>query len=222
MTPKNKIFAVLTGDLVKSSRLSAPELKQAMQILRDAAKRFQAAFPDSILGELDVYSGDGWQILMPDWRRSLRAAVFLRATIKGEKYLKLDSRVAIAWGKIDQSSINPSRISESTGEAFTESGRALADMDRGAHMSLHAKANMGIADAGILSASVALLDNIVHKWKPAQARAVSYVILGLKQEEAAEELKISQPTVHRSVTSAGWHPIEQLLKRTEKYSPKRL
>jgi len=215
MAKNNKDFAVLTGDLVKSSRLSAPELKQAMQTLRDAAKRFQAAFPDSILGELDVYSGDGWQMLMPDWRRSLRAAVFLRATIKGEKNLKLDSRVAIAWGKVDQSSINPSRISESTGEAFTESGRALAGMDSGAHMSLHAKANMGIADTGILSASVALLDNIVHRWKPAQARAVSLSLLGHTQEQVAANLGVSQPTVHQAIQGCGWHGISDLLTTVE-------
>lgn len=75
-----EVFGVLTGDIVSSSSLASGDLRKVLGRLRDGTKRFAEAFPGSVYGELDVFSGDGWQVLMTDWERSLRAALFLRAT----------------------------------------------------------------------------------------------------------------------------------------------
>ena len=112
-------YAVLTGDIVGSSRLDPAELRALMQRLREGAKRFEQAFAGTVVGELDVFSGDGWQMLMPDWKRSLRAAIFMRALAKADMEIEADTRVAVGWGGVDVTSLNRGRISESTG-TFSE------------------------------------------------------------------------------------------------------
>lgn len=217
MTPeKQKTFAVLTGDLVDSSKLAPTELKTVMQSLRDAAARFNQTYPDSIIGKLDIYSGDGWQMLMSSPELSLRAALYLRATVKSHKKAKLDTRVAIGWGKIDVTSTNPDRISESVGEAFTASGRALSEMERGVRMVLSTQVVKKNDQANsIVPASILLLDDIVSRWKPAQARAVALSLLGCTQEQVAHELNISQPTANQAVRGAAYAAIERFLKNLE-------
>jgi len=57
-------FSVIAGDIVGSSKLSADDLKMTLQGLRDSTRRFEEKFPDTVYGMLDVFSGDGWQLLM--------------------------------------------------------------------------------------------------------------------------------------------------------------
>ena len=79
---QSPVYAVLTGDVVASSKQPPSALQEIMQRLRKGAEQFSKTFPDSVYGRLDVYSGDGFQLLMSDLGRSLRAAVFLRARLK--------------------------------------------------------------------------------------------------------------------------------------------
>src|SRR5688572_19404575 len=101
MTGAEKKYAVLTGDVVGSSRFEPADLKALMQRLRKGAEDFSKVFPGVVRGRLDVFSGDGWQLLLEDWRMALRAALFLRAVVRSER-LKADTRVAIGVGRIDQ------------------------------------------------------------------------------------------------------------------------
>jgi hypothetical protein len=59
---------------------------------------------------------------------SKRAADGSSAIIKSREKPKIDTRIAIGIGKIDEAALNTKRVSESTGETFTESGRALSEI----------------------------------------------------------------------------------------------
>jgi hypothetical protein len=72
MADNDKIYAVLTGDIVGSSQYEPDNLKKIMQNLRQGSGDFSIAFPGLIRGKLDVFSGDGWQVLLTDWRKALR------------------------------------------------------------------------------------------------------------------------------------------------------
>lgn len=213
MNTNKKNYAVLTGDIVDSSDLSFSELNEVMNRLRKGVKRFKDNYPKSIFGNLDVYSGDSWQIMMPDWRRSLRAALFLRCIIKGIEKLKLDTRVAIAWGDIEEESLNPERISESTGTAFQNSGRSLEKMSKDSRMSLVIEHNP--EKWGVLPTAIFLLDEIVTDWKNAQANTIALALLEKTQEDIAEELRVKQPTVQKSIHRGCWQSVKKFIEEIE-------
>lgn len=221
MTKTKRIYAVLTGDVVGSSHLTPKDLKLVMQRLRSGATRLGETFPGATVGELAVFSGDGWQLLMPDWRKSLRAALFLRAVVKGTGRLKADTRVAIGWGTVDLATLDPKRISEATGEAFTRSGRALDAMRKHERMALVPDGPTEPEAGRLLAASMRLLDELASRWKPAQAKAVALALLGHPQEDIARELKVSPPAVTKVVQATGWRAMEEFLEETE-VNPKRL
>jgi hypothetical protein len=209
----SKTWAVLTGDIVGSSKLDPKALKGVMQRLRDGAERFGEVYEGAVYGKLDVFSGDGWQMLIEDWRRAPRAALYLRAVVKSEEKLKTDTRVAIAWGPVNETTLMPESISESTGDAFTESGRWLRAMRKGYRLAL----NPGLSgdELRFLDCAVSLVDALVSRWTARQAEAVALALLARTQEEIAAQIGKSQPTVHQALQTAGWHGIEELLSEIE-------
>jgi hypothetical protein len=213
MDTRQQQYAVLTGDLVRSSKLASGDLRGLMQDLRDGANHFAVAFPGAISGELDVFSGDGWQVLMPDWRRSLRAALFLRAVVRSAETTKADTRIAIGWGPVDQAGLNLQRISESTGEAFTRSGRALKEMRRHSRLVLDAALPSG--EARYLRVALGLVDEVAASWTPRQAQTLALALLGQRQAEIAAETGRRQPTVQQALRTAGWRGVEALLVAAE-------
>ncbi|HKJ89198.1 MAG TPA: hypothetical protein VKA48_11915, partial [Gammaproteobacteria bacterium] len=96
------IYAVLTGDLVRSSTLSADELQRVQDGLRTAARELAVASwaADSlVVGELDLFRGDSWQLLLRRPGPALRAALFLRSTLLAQGIA--DTRIAIGHGTVE-------------------------------------------------------------------------------------------------------------------------
>src|SRR6266446_2694396 len=117
MAGKAKIYAVLTGDLVKSSRLSVEQSRKAIGLLKRAVGEFEKTFQGAIQGELDSFRHDSWQMLMKRPTLAIRATIFLRASVKmqSDATTRYDTRIAIGIGAVD--SISKRRISDSRGAA---------------------------------------------------------------------------------------------------------
>ena len=215
---KHGIYAVLTGDLVNSAMLDPINLKMVIQRIKEGQSRFDQVYPGAMIGQVDIFSGDSWQVLMEHAHLSIRAVLYFRSMVKAIKGLKTDTRIALAWGRIDESNINPERISESTGEAFTISGRALAEMAKSDYLSMNIAEN---ADQEwqeflqVLQPTILLLDLISGRWTEKQASFIEGSLLGVKQKQIASELKVTPPTVNKSLNSAGWHNIIEYLESIE-------
>lgn len=215
---KHGIYAVLTGDLVDSAKLDPINLKMVIQSIKEGQSRFDQAYPGAMIGQVDIFSGDSWQVLMEHAHLSIRAVLYFRSLVKAIEGLKADTRIALAWGRIDESNINPERISESTGEAFTISGRALAEMDKSEYLTMNIAEN---ADQEwqefmkVLQPTMLLLDVLSGRWTEKQARFIESSLLGAKQKQIASELKVTPPTVNKSLNSAGWHNIIEYLESIE-------
>lgn len=213
MNENRSQYGVLTGDLVGSSKLSPTELRDAIKVLRKGAAEFDTAFPNSVWGDLDVFSGDGWQLLLRRSDLSLRAAIFLRCKVKGVEGLKLDSRVALAWGQIDEETVNPKRVSEASGKAFTASGRALSGMPK------RRRFDLGVTDSGFemnfLGVSMGLLDELAGHWTTRQAQVLALTLLNKNQEDVATALDKVQSTIAQALQTAGWSGIDGFLNKFE-------
>jgi len=211
MNRQSERYAVLKGDIVGSTTLPTQGLVSVLNQLRRGVEAFSAQYRGAVYGVMDVFSGDSWQLLMPDWRRSLRAALYLRAVVRSDAGCKIDTRIAIGWGSVDADSLKLNRITESTGEAFTRSGHTLEKMAKHTRLAFDG----GETGLPLVRASLALADELAGRWTSKQAQAVALALLGQKQDKIASASGKKQPTVYKALRSAGWRGIETFLEEVE-------
>lgn len=221
----SKIYAVLTGDLVRSSKLTSDESQGAMQWLRDAVRAFEALHPQSIAGELDTFRHDSWQLLMTQPALSLRAAVYLRAALKlhSNKHARYDTRISIGVGEVE--TVAESRISDSRGSAFTISGKNLDAMGRN-RLVFEAQDKESTALAVMGHVAVPLLDCVVTDWTSTEAHAVRGSLEWRTQEKIAQLLPpnprsgktVTRQAVSDSLDRGNWRTVEDVLQSIEENS----
>lgn len=115
-----KTHAVLTGDLVRSRTLPEGRRKKVIAFLKGLSKEFGKLHVGANVGEVDIFRGDSWQFCLKKPELAVTSAIFFRTGLKTEG---LDSRIGIGIGSVE--SLNPKKISESTGPAFVASGHSL-------------------------------------------------------------------------------------------------
>jgi hypothetical protein len=203
----NKRYAVLTGDIVGSSKLTKAARAKLPGLIKRASSETQKAFPELVPLPVDVFRGDSWQLLVSDTARSLRVALYFRACLRSqsERGKGLDTRVAIAIGAVDF--VPADRVSEGDGEAYRLSGSALEGLAASRYLAV--KVAAGQLPAG-LDVTVQLLDAVAQGWTGKQAQAVAGALRGWTQEKIAEKwpARISQPAVTKHLAKAFWPSVE--------------
>lgn len=200
-------LAVLTGDLVQSTRADAAATEAAMTALSQGAHEIAAWIGTST--RFTRSRGDGWQIVLPLRRElALRAAICLIARLKARRQ-GLATRIALGLGPYE--TLGSQDLSDAHGAAFTLSGRALDGMKSGllrlsfpAMRPLH----QGFVD---------LLEPLLWRWTPEQAEAVALSLHpeGRSQKDIARLLHISEQAVSLRLKGAHDHPLRQALKNWE-------
>jgi hypothetical protein len=203
-------FAVLTGDIVRSSALDPAGLEAAMAALATAAEAAGTWGEGS--SRLARFRGDGWQWVAPDPRRALRAALLLRAALRAEGRA-LDTRISIGIGPGALPA--GTDISAASGPAFELSGRGLDGMGRARRLTLAWAAPPPCAAE--CRAVVALADEITRRWTPAQARVLRAALQpdAPSQLEMASAHGVAQQTVARHLRAAGSGALLQALEALE-------
>jgi len=209
---KDKNYAVITGDIVASTKLATTARRRLHTVMKQGSRKLRSHFPNAIPLDVDIYSGDGWQVVVSEPDLSLRIALFYRAFIQSS-VPGVDTRMAIAIGTVDF--IPAKQVSEGEGEAFRTSGRLLGDKKSARRMYFAA------SDASLWAHWTTvfhLLDAVVvGQWTDKRAKAIMGALLGWTQQEIAGLWKpaIKQPTVRRHLQGAGWEAIQDALTRFE-------
>lgn len=206
---RNKSYAVLTGDVVGSSKLTARDRKKLISALKNASRSVRKAFADAVPRDIDIFRGDSWQLIVTDPPKAIRIGLFMRAAFKSEwGNGKNDTRIAIGIGKVDF--IPAGSISEGDGEAFRRSGTALERMKKNTRMQLSLPDQSAEETANVI---LYLVDTIAMRWTNRQARAVTGALEGLTQDEIAKRWKqsTSQQNVAKHLSGSGWRGIENAL-----------
>jgi hypothetical protein len=225
MMDSNETYAVLTGDLVKSSRLTGDLSRSAMGRLRKRADDFAELHPNTVVGRMDTFRHDSWQLLLERPELAFRTALFLRASLKmdSDAETKYDTRISIGIGTVE--AVSKRRISDSRGEAFSLSGQGLDAMESRRLVFMPGEKHdpfwMGLERGGI-----PLLDCVAGDWTPTESRAVYGAINGWTQEESAKRWPASERTGKRptrqavaySLFRAHWNVIEAVLLWAEENS----
>jgi len=201
-----RIFAVLTGDIVSSRRLSAERLERTRRLIAEGAARFRSWQPHAVSGAPEVFRGDAWQLLLREPRWALRVALLLRARLLAGNDVR--TRVSIGIGGVDV--IDRRRVSLSTGEAFTLSGHAL-DTLSGYFDITGALPERAAPLAGWFPAMLHLCSGLVRPWTRRQAEIVSLALLADNptHESIAGTLRprVSKQSVSESLAAARWRPL---------------
>ena len=120
----------------------------------------------------------------------------------------VDVRIAIGIGEITG---KRTMVNESTGDAYTFSGRVLDSMKKN-------KCTIAIktGDDSLnreLETEFRLLEVVLSGWTVAAAEVIYWTLLGLNESEIGHQLKKSQSAINQRKKTAGWVGIEPLLHR---------
>ena len=208
------VFAVLTGDIIESTQLSTEQLKRVRSLLLKSAQQFRVKPRQSLCGTPEFFRGDAWQLLLKEPGQALRVALLIQAVLLAE--IAVETRISIGIGGVD--TIDPARISLSTGEAFTLSGHALDEITGYFDLTGALPERAG-ALARWFPASLHLCSGLVRPWTRRQAEIVSLGLLrdNPTHEEIANSLrpKVSKQTVSESLAGAGWRSLLEAIRAFE-------
>jgi hypothetical protein len=200
-----KIKAVLTGDVVKSTRLSTKELSDTRERVLAAIDEISRWADGLVIGKPEFFRGDSWQVLVGDPRYFLRISIFIRAYLR--RFNKeWDTRIAIGLGTVDQ--IELDRISLSSGSAFISSGKELDAMSS----SLGFAVRHTFDDAknlGWIEPLAALCSASVNHWSERQANMMCHMLplASPTQTDLAAELQISKQAVNKALQTGDFDPV---------------
>lgn len=205
-------YAVLTGDIINSSKMSVEKLKSVRKQLRDSTKKLNNFEKGLVIGDIDFFRGDGWQLLLKYPKYALRCTLYLRAALIGLQ--QADTKISVGIGNIDH--IDNKKVSRSTGGAFTFSGEALDQMKRKERICIRFSRE-DRSDEKMLTSIFILCDALVKHWRSRQAEAVIGALEGLTQAEIADRLKptVSQQAVKKLLENAQIQAIERVLIKIE-------
>lgn len=167
------LFAVLTGDLIGSTRAPVVAQEASMACLAAMAGRI-ALWPGGLPPRFTRHRGDGWQIVAPA-TFGLRAALVLTAALRARPDLPA-TRIAIGLGPA--TSLGTTDLRDARGQGFEASGHALDTMER---QRLLAMAGPGVTP--LHQALLRLMEVQLARWTAPQA------------EIAAEALHPESPTL---------------------------
>jgi hypothetical protein len=211
----DQLYGVVTGDIVQSTKIGPVEREKLFFVMKEGSDALQKWLGKRVMPlEVDVYSGDSWQILLTNPGKALAAGLFYRAFLRAADPQR-DTRFAVGIGPIDF--VPGKRVSEGDGQAFRLSGELLA--------SGLGKRRMGFAAASREATSrwdttFDLIDAIVTRhWREKQSRAVREAIRGQTQGEigAQWEPPIEQSSVNEHLRRACWPAISRAISQFEEY-----
>ena len=212
---------------MKSSLLSSSESAAAMEHLRQVSSEYADDSPNTVVGKIDTFRHDSWQLLLENHLLAFRVALLIRASLRmlSDAKTKYDTRISIGLGRVE--SVSKERISDSRGEAFTSSGKGLDSMT-GQCIRLSTEYNDHSLWGSLKCGVVPLLDCIASDWTPTESSAIHGAFKGWTQEETAlkwpksnpNEKEITRQAVSDSLIRAHWSTIKDVLDWIEKTSSK--
>jgi hypothetical protein len=208
-----KAYAILTGDVVASSKMPLVERRELPQMLRRGSQQLDRAFPGAAPLAIDIFRGDSWQLLATKAALSLRIGLFFRAYIIASSSAndRWDTRMAVAVGGIDF--LPAKRVSEGDGEAYRLSGQALDGLREPDRLRFVSAKD----DLPEQAVTVRFIDALARGWTAPQARAVLGRLQGWRQAEIANlwPEPIAQQAVGRHLEKANWTAVEHGLRLIE-------
>jgi hypothetical protein len=195
------LSAVITADIVNSTRLLKTDAKKLMKNL------------ESILNEYnyEFFRGDSFQVYLKSPKDALGILLQMRTAamkLPSETFMPLaDIRASIGIGQVKQP---VKSLQTASDEAFVLSGRAFDKMEPAQRLVITCNEKNRAANLG-LQVVAHFIDYLFKRLTSKQSPVVSELLVKRTQIETARRLKKSQATIHKHIQSAGWPEVEKLL-----------
>ena len=231
MIKKNKTYAVLTGDIIKSSKLSVKEHRNVLDTLERIVQQlpkihlFLAKEKIKWIGPV-IFQGDTWQVLTNLPQYGLLTAFYIKACLMYER--SASTRISIGIGTVEN--LPEDNLSQARGDAFTYSGHGLSLLKGSEPMScwfvepIKQPIRKKIGDEDyqnlFLNASLLFAGRTAGEWSELEAFVVSCTIQGMKQDEIAShwpEGATTQQNVGKTLRRAKWIETEKVLNLYQRY-----
>lgn len=193
-------IAVLTGDLINSTRVQQPEAFSAR--LKTLLKGVEAHYRAQTV----TFRGDGFQISLARPGEAFEVALRVRAGLIGaspSRSERWDARISIALG----SAKGPEG---GFGSAYTESGRGLDRMERDTLRFYSERDHLSLA----LDLATAFVDDILCQWTPSEAEVYFEHLCRPEggHSAIAQRLNKSRPTVTQALLRARYNLLDRYLR----------
>ena len=228
---KDKKYAVLTGDIVKSSKLSINQHNLVLNELKNIIQKLPQMHTPLAKEKIQwigpsIFQGDTWQVLtnLPEY--ALLTAFYVKACLIYQRSAL--TRISIGIGTVDH--LPEDNLSQARGDAFTYSGHGLSLLKDSEHMACWfvppikqpIRKKIGNADYHnlFLNTSLSFAGRITEEWSKLEAFAVKCTIHGLKQNVIAlqwPENTTTQQNVGDTLSRAKWIEIEKVLNLYQKF-----
>ncbi|HEV8084618.1 MAG TPA: hypothetical protein VGP55_15535 [Chitinophagaceae bacterium] len=193
--------AVLTGDIVNSTKLSLVKEKALMKLLQQVLKPYKYEF----------YRGDSFQVLIKEAGNSLRIALLCRAAAIGiTENNKADVKVSIGLGEVED---RIKTLGSAKGEAFIISGRAFDELEKMNSRLMISTANTMTNLSFQIIADY--INSIYSKMTSKQAKVIFELLKGGLQQDVVKRLKKSKSTISQHASSGRWPELEKILNQYE-------
>lgn len=191
-----KLYSVITGDIVKSSRLTIAQHKKLVKVMHGCSKEIKKVFPGAMKYEPELFRGDSWQLLIQKPEEALSIALFYRAYLRANMQInKFDTRMAISVGTVDFI-----EASFGVGDAYKISGKTL---DKKGKRKIKFVSEI-LENAHFIDLIIYCLDYISSRWTVSQSKIILLALQKFDQNKIASMLSISQQAVSKQLDSAGW------------------
>jgi len=196
-----KIHAVLTGDIINFTKLT-PQNRQ--RLITDSEKLLKSWIKKR--ADAEIYRGDSFQILFEDVMEALKRSIQLICWFKFQSDRKnnhyISSRISIGIGGVSYRGKN---VLSSDGEAFHLSGRNFDKMKNGELISINTSS---LEKNQAIKIILNFVNRIINEWTLPQAEVIFQLIEGKTQQDIADKLSLSQPSINSRIKLAHWKDIE--------------
>lgn len=204
-----KNVAIITGDIVDSTKMTKAERTSMLQLLQSLPEWLSPLCKTNI----EIFRGDSFQLKVSEPTKALQIALAIRAIIRANKFkdnnAQWDTRIAIGIGTLD---FETDSLSTSDGEAYRLSGRGL-DLIGRARLYIETPWEEVNKE---LKVSTLFADDIVTRWTPSQSRIMfEKLVKNNSQEEIGNTLGVSRQMVSKTLKVAKDALISVYIKRFE-------
>jgi predicted DNA-binding protein YlxM (UPF0122 family) len=224
---RKMIKAVITGDIIHSSRLSS----ETKAWLFSSIETYLKALKKEYGIKYEMYRGDSFQCLVHNPEDALNVALLIKTFIRSLNPSELyavtkksdtqqvrdtvlttfifDARIALGIGEVDAEN---KRLANSDGMAFFLSGHLLDEIK---NTNRHFAIDSEDSYQKEWETESTLLDAIIRKTTALQCRVLNYKLQDLTETEIANKLNIGQSAVNQRANSGNWNAIDAMVYRFE-------
>jgi len=207
MAAKPKIFCVITGDVIDSTLLDAADRKRMNRSMQKLGEVLvQGGYR---VNAQETFRGDSFQLVLKESSRVMEVALLLRAYMRGtelEGDQVLDVRLGIGLGPIE---FKAKSQNASDGTAYRYAAKALDQTVKNNLANIWIKTGIEELDENLNSINVAW-ETIISRWTVAQSKSMLRALQGYVHQDIANQLKVTQSTITRSLQSADEKAIQYL------------